>query len=130
MVLPYSTWEWLAPTVLLTFWLVVPIATIEIFLSGIHNEVKDNILRSKTTMKRLRSNVRVANELNESDEEDLGLELHGNEKKPFALLLCVESLSSKACEVITLSETNQKSLCVCFFAFPDEFNRYLVDEGR
>ena len=40
--LPYKTWEWLAPTVLLTAWLVVPVVTVELFLSGVHNEVKQN----------------------------------------------------------------------------------------
>ena len=74
--LPYKTWEWLAPTVLLTAWLVVPVVTVELFLSGIHNEVKQNLLKSKTTMKRMKSNVRRARELNESDEEDLDIDVH------------------------------------------------------
>ena len=74
--LPYKTWEWLAPTVLLTVWLIVPVITVELFLSGIHKEVKTNLLKSKTTMKRLKSNVRLARELNESDEEDVDLDLH------------------------------------------------------
>jgi len=74
--LPYKTWEWLAPTVLLTAWLVVPVVTVELFLSGIHNEVKQNLLKSKTTMKRMKSNVRRAREFNESDEEDLDIDVH------------------------------------------------------
>ncbi len=77
MALPYSTWEWLAPTILVTVWFVVPVVTIELFLSGIHNQIKDNVLRSKTTMKRLKSNIRQARELNESDEEDVGLDIQG-----------------------------------------------------
>ena len=80
MALPYKTWEWLAPTILLTVWLVVPVVTVELFLSGIHNEVKDNLLRSKTTMKRLKSNIRIARELNESDEEDMDADLHSDKE--------------------------------------------------
>ncbi|QDZ26081.1 hypothetical protein HOP50_20g86320 [Chloropicon primus] len=80
MVLPYKTWEWLAPTVLLTAWFIVPVVTVELFLSGIHNEVKDNLLKSKTTMKRLKSNVRLARELNESDDEDLDFDIQEEER--------------------------------------------------
>ena len=43
---------------------------------NIHNEVKQNLLKSKTTMKRMKSNVRRARELNESDEEDLDIDVH------------------------------------------------------
>ena len=39
--LPFSTWEWLVPTVLVTFWVLAPLVSMDLFLTSTNNEVAD-----------------------------------------------------------------------------------------